>query len=189
MNCSKLFLISITTALCALFSHQTYSSIKTTVQIEQEIDQWLLNYYAQKSFSQEIIYCQDLYNKIKKHLLYHNYIQHTPHKELKSIVKTRVKILHARQHFTEKWIHKHKKQIIKTINFYINKHPQAKPQHIITYINTCHNKTCKQLQEALQDPEILSELIKQTIKKIIKNIHKTKHAVVANNTLLLHKNA
>lgn len=184
MNYSRLFLISvicITATFYASSSILTNPSIKFKAQqekkssdTEKEIEIWLQNYFAKKSFKEEITYTPELFNNIKKHLLTHGYIQYVPHKDLKKIVKNKIIYLHAKKHQTDKWISKHKKNIKGTITHYLQTHPHAKPQNIIEYLNnpSCKNKTCKQLQIALRDSNLLPELIKQTIKKIIKTVQK-----------------
>lgn len=179
MNYQTLFLISMACLTTAFYaSHPTL--INPSVKLEnlqqkkasgpeKEIEAWLQNYFAKKSFNGQITYSPELFNNIKKHLLAHGYIQHVPHKDLKKIVKTKIISLHTKKHQTDKWISKHKKSIKATIAHYLQTYPHAKPQNIIEYLNnpSCKNKTCKQLQMALRDPNFLPELIKQTIKKFI----------------------
>lgn len=184
MKYSTLFLISITCITSTFFANSvTLANPSTKIQLpeqknshdtEQEIDLWLQTYFAKKSFKEEITYTPELFNLIKKHLITEGYIQYVPHKDLKKIVKSKIILLHTKKHHTDKWISKHKKQLKKTIVAYTQRHPETKPQNIIEYLNnpSCKNKTCKELQIALQDPHLLPELIKQNIKKIIKSVQK-----------------
>lgn len=184
MNYPILFLISITCITSTFFASSValinpstkieFSQPKNTADTEKEIELWLQNYFAKKSFKEEISYTPELFNLVKKHLITEGYIQYVPHKNLKKTVKAKIILLHAKKHQTDKWISKHKKNIKKTITAYVQKYPETKPQNIIEYLNnpSCKNKTCKQLQAALQDPHFLPELIKQNIKKIIKTVQK-----------------
>lgn len=184
MNYSTLFLISmasIAVTFCtnslrpaALSPNVQIQQTKSTIETETEIELWLLNYFAKKSFTEDIVYTPELFNRIKQHLLANGYIQHVPHKELKKTVKNKIIDLRSKKHQTDKWISKNKKSIKATVSSYLQSHPQAKPQNIIKYLNnpSSKNKTCKQLQLALKDPELLPELIKQIIKKIIETVQK-----------------
>lgn len=138
--------------------------------VEQETEAWLQRYFVKKLFM-EVAYTEDLFMRIKQHLLAHQYIKNMPHKELKKIVKSKIVTVQQKKHMTQKWISKHKKQINAIIKNYVEQHPAAEQQKIFEYLlHSCKNNMCKQLHQALNSSEFLPELIKQTIKKSINEV-------------------
>lgn len=138
--------------------------------VEQETEAWLQRYFVKNLFI-EVAYTEDLFMRIKQHLLAHQYIKNMPHKELKKIVKHNIITVQQKKHMTEKWISKHKKHINEIIKNYATQHPLAEQQKIFEYLlHSCKNNMCKQLHHALNSSEFLPELIKQAIKKSINEV-------------------
>ena len=171
MNCSKLFLISM---LCIAQTIRTEIPVAPPIkrpELYKQVNVWLQAYFSPKLYS-DVGYSEELFRRIKQYLLTHKYIQYMPHKELKTIVKSHIMLLHKKKHHTNKWIRKNKKGIKTTVANYHQTHPHAKPQSIFEYLNTCKNKTCTQTQQALRNQDLLPEPIKQTIKNFINDAQK-----------------
>ena len=169
MNCSKIFLISIITITTIFCAEPPVTLLKTDSEIERQVDIWLQQYFSSNLYY-NVGYTPELFNQIKKYLLENNYIQYMPHKYLKNIVKGQIIQLQKKKYRTERWSKKNRKKIISTIKEYLAINKYANIQNILEYLNTCKNKTCKNVQQAIKEPDFLPDLIKQFIKKIIKDV-------------------
>lgn len=172
MNYKTLLLISMTLISTSLLPKPpTKQHQYTHEEIANEVELWVQRYFAPKLYA-DLTYTEDLFMRIKQHLIAFHYIQHMPHKELKKIVKVKIIAVQQKKHHTEKWIAKHKKHIKETVQDYLKEHPYAHQQKIFEYLNTCTNKTCLQLQHTLRQPDMLPALIRQSVKEIITTAQK-----------------